>query len=79
MNICETPLYKATVSHYEAQRDEAMAILELYFTNSVAIGDHSGILEDIKEWTKKLSEAEESLETLQTNFEELPDEEVDEE
>jgi len=28
-------LLKATLSHYEAQRDEALAVLEVYINNSV--------------------------------------------
>ena len=30
--------YKAAISHWEAQRDNAIATLELYFPKSVGIG-----------------------------------------
>ena len=56
--------YKAAVSHWTAQKDEAIATLELYFQKSVGIGEHSKILEEINEWTSKLSEADENLRTL---------------
>ena len=49
--------YKAAVSHWTAQKDEAIATLELYFQKSVGIGEHSKILEEINDWTSKLSEA----------------------
>ena len=61
--------YKAAVSHWTAQKDEAIATLELYFQKSVGIGEHSKILIEINEWTSKLSEAEENLQVLETYFE----------
>ena len=62
-------LYKAAVSHWTAQKDEAIATLELYFQKSVGIGEHSKILEEINDWTSKLSEAEENLLSLEKHFE----------
>ena len=61
--------YKAAVSHWEAQRDEAIATLELYFLKSVGIGEHSEMLAEINKWTHKLSEADENLNSLKTYFE----------
>ena len=61
--------YKAALSYWEAQRDEAIATLELYFLKSVGIGEHSKILTEIHEWTHKLSEAEENINSLKTYFE----------
>ena len=61
--------YKASVSHWKAKRDEAIATLELYFQKSVGIGEHSKILEEINQWTSQLSEAEENLLVLEKYFE----------
>jgi len=61
--------YKAAVSHWTAQKDEAIATLELYFQKSVGIGEHSKILEEINQWTSQLSEAEENLLVLEKYFE----------
>ena len=61
-------LLKAARSHYEAQRDEAIAVLNVYFSNPVAIADHSNFLDEIKSWTCKLSEAEECLATLEKHW-----------
>jgi hypothetical protein len=36
--------YRAAIKSYEAQREEAIATLELYFQHSVGIADHSNIL-----------------------------------
>ena len=61
-------LLKAALSQYEAQRDEALAVLDVYFNNSVGIGEHSNLLNEISEWTQKLSEAEENISTLHKHF-----------
>ncbi len=61
-------LLKAALSQYEAQRDEALAVLEIYFNNSFGIGEHSNLLAEITEWTQKLTEAEENIETLKRHF-----------
>jgi hypothetical protein len=61
-------LLKAALSQYEAQRDEALAVLEVYFNNSVGIGEHSNLLKEILEWTQKLTEAEENISTLTSHF-----------
>tara|TARA_Y100001970_G_scaffold259516_1_gene340554 strand:- start:4489 stop:4698 length:210 start_codon:yes stop_codon:yes gene_type:complete len=56
--------YKAALAHFEAKADEARAVLNTYFTNSVGIGEHSNLLDEIVTWTKCLAEAEESIDTL---------------
>ena len=61
--------YKAAISYWEAQRDEAVATLELYFQKSVGIGEHSKVLQEINDWTCKLSEANENLDSLKKYFE----------
>ena len=61
-------LLKAALSRYEAQRDEAIAVLEVYFTNPVGIGDHSNFLKEVLEWTERLTEAEENITTLHKHF-----------
>ena len=70
MKAKDTKFYKALKSHYEAQREEALATLDLYFTNAVGIGEHSNILNEFKEWTHKLCEADEALDVLERYFEE---------
>ncbi len=61
-------LLKAALSHYEAQRDEAIAILFVYFNQSVGIGEPSKLLSEITAWTEKLTEAEDNLATLKKHF-----------
>ncbi len=61
-------LLQAALSHYEAQRDESLAVLEVYFNNSVGIGEHSNLLKEIIEWSQNLAEAEENISTLNKHF-----------
>ena len=61
-------LLEATLSYYRAQRDEAIAILEVYLTKPVGIGEHSNLLPEITKWTQALTEAEENIETLTRHF-----------
>lgn len=56
--------YKAALTHFEAKADEAKAVLNTYFNNSVGIGEHSNLLDEIVTWTKCLAEAEEAIDTL---------------
>jgi len=61
-------LLRAALSHHEAQRDEALAVLDVYFNKSVGIADHSNILSEVLTWTQKLTEAEENISTLNSHF-----------
>ena len=46
--------------------------MEVYFNNAVGIGEHSSILNELKKWTSKLTEAEEAIDSLQKNFQQPP-------
>lgn len=58
-------LYTATVSYYEAKKAEALAMLQIYFNNSVGISEHSDHLQECLKWVEELSKAEDYLATLQ--------------
>ena len=57
--------YQAAIQHFVAKKREAIAVLDMYFNNNTAIGDHPNILEEIVNQTKQLAEAEECLATLE--------------
>jgi len=57
--------YKAALSHFQSKADEAKAVLDTYLNDSVGIGEHSKLLDEITHWTKVLAEAEECMATLE--------------
>jgi hypothetical protein len=56
---------KALVDHYNSKISEAVATLNLYMNNSVGIGEHSDILEELKKYVDILDDADGKLSTLQ--------------
>ena len=56
---------EAAKAHFEAQRLEAEAVLETYFNNSVGIGEHSDLPEEIYKWVEKLASANDGLNALE--------------
>ena len=61
-------LLQAALSHYEAQKNEALAVLDIYLNKPAGIADHSNILNEVLQWTQKLTEAEENISTLHKHF-----------
>ena len=55
---------KAAHAHFTAEQAEAEAVLETYFNNSVGVGEHSDLPEEIYKWVDKLSNAEDALVVL---------------
>jgi len=47
---------------------EALAHLDLLFNDATMIGEHTDLLAEVKKWTESLSQAEENLDTLRSNF-----------
>jgi hypothetical protein len=67
-NLLGNQLLRATVSRFEADRQEAMAIIDLYLNSAVGIGDHPNIVHEIHKATKMLAEAEDALDALRRHF-----------
>ncbi len=61
-------LLRATLSTFETQRPEALAVLDLNLHSAVGIGDHSNIVSELAFATTNLAEAEEAISALQRNF-----------
>jgi hypothetical protein len=59
---------EALASKYEAEIKIAKATLQVYFKNSVGIGEHSDLIEEFDKHIEALAAAEEKLETLRKNF-----------
>ncbi|MEM6297463.1 MAG: hypothetical protein AAF740_02115 [Bacteroidota bacterium] len=63
-------LYAALQARYEAQMQEALATIDIYFNHPAGIGEHANILEEIDKQLNKLVEAEDKLEALEDFFHE---------
>jgi|LULY01.1.fsa_nt_gb hypothetical protein len=59
---------KATLDYWEAKKTEAEATLETYLQDTVGIGEHSEILEELVKWSERLAVAEDTLKTLRAKF-----------
>lgn len=64
------PLFKALAAKYEADKQEAIATLSIYFNNSVGIGEHPQHLEEMDKYIEKLAAATDKIENLQKYFNE---------
>ncbi len=62
--IMRDKLHKALVSRYEAERDEALATLEIYYCNAAGIGEHPQMVEEMSKFVEKLANAEDCLDVL---------------
>ena len=61
-------LLMAALDHYQAQRTEALAHLDILFNDSVGIGEHTDLSAEVRKWTESLAQAEENLQVLRDNF-----------
>ena len=57
---------EAAKKHYEAIAAEAEVTIDLYLNNSVGIGEHPGVLEQLRKQIEKLGEARDGIDTIIT-------------
>ena len=57
---------EAAKKHYEAIAAEAEVTIDLYLNNAVGIGEHPGIMEELRKQIEKLSEARDGIDTIIT-------------
>tara|TARA_Y100000593_G_scaffold93053_1_gene186542 strand:+ start:1356 stop:1574 length:219 start_codon:yes stop_codon:yes gene_type:complete len=67
-------LHQALVSRYEAERDESLATLAVYYNNAAGIGEHPQVVEEMAKQVEKLANAEDCLTVLERNTPILMDE-----
>jgi hypothetical protein len=70
-------LLQASIDKYKAEISESLAILDVYFKNPVAIGEHPDLLTEIDKYIEKLETATGKLETLSKYFDEHADVDID--
>ena len=61
-------MYRALELKYLAQMQEAFATLEVYFNNSVGIGEHPQMIEEMDKQIAIAAEAEDKLNYLKEHF-----------
>lgn len=71
-NYVSSPFMRALIRKYEFQRDEAIANLNVYFSNSVGVGEHGSFLEEMDTWMTQLTDAEDKLKSLIGHFAQNP-------
>ena len=57
-------LFNAARIKYEAQAEEARAMLDMLFSKTVMVGEHTDILKEVDKWTKILAESLDSIDAL---------------
>ena len=57
---------EAAKKHYEAIAAEAEVTIDLYLNNSVGIGEHPGVMEELRKQIEKLGEARDGIDTIIT-------------
>ena len=66
--IVKNNLVNAAIKKYEAQIEEALATLHIYFTNSVGIGEHPDLLNEVDKYVGMLESANGKLKVLNKYF-----------
>ena len=57
-------LFNAAKIRYEAKAEEARTMLDMLFTQTVMVGEHTDILKEVDKWTTILAEAIECTDAL---------------
>ena len=71
-NYANSPLTAALIRKYEYERDQAIANLNVYFTNPAGIGEHGDIVSQMDDQVNKLAVAEGNLKTVIATFVNIP-------
>jgi hypothetical protein len=58
-------LIRASLIHFKSLEAEAIAVLEAYCNNAVAVADHSNLVGEVNDWVVKLSDARDAIDTLE--------------
>ena len=58
-------LINAALMHFQAVKARAEANLEIYLQNSVGVGEHKDLVEEVIELTKLITEADEAIQYLE--------------
>ena len=57
-------LYKAAYAKAVAQKEDALATLDIYFNNAAGIGEHPDLLTEVDKYVELLAGANDKIEAL---------------
>jgi hypothetical protein len=60
--------YRALEAKYQANIEEALAVLDLYFNKSVGVGEHPDVMDILDKYLTQLDDSKGKLETLRNLF-----------
>jgi|TARA_B100000073_G_scaffold322844_1_gene304490 hypothetical protein len=60
--------YRALEAKYQADVEEALAVVDLYFNKSVGVGEHPTVIEELDKYMGQLESSMGKLETLKKIF-----------
>ena len=60
--------YRALEAKYQAEVEEALAVVDLYFNKSVGVGEHPKIIDELDTYMGQLESSMGKLETLKKIF-----------
>jgi hypothetical protein len=64
-SLKNSALVTAAMSHYVAERDKAIAELNIYINKGVGVGEHAKVTDEVIVLFKKLDDAQGVIETIQ--------------
>ena len=59
-------LIDALQAKYEAEIAEAAATINIYLTNSVGIGEHTQVIDELDKQVQRIADAQEKIEVLKS-------------
>ena len=59
-------LYKALYTSFVADKEEAKTTLQIFSETPVGVAEHTSFVKDMREQVKKIAEAEESIQALES-------------
>ncbi|NDB27942.1 hypothetical protein EB151_00115 [archaeon] len=71
-NYVQSPFMRALIRKYEFERDEAIANLNVFFSNSSGVAEHSDFVGTMDKWLTQLSDSEGKLKSLVSHFANQP-------
>ena len=66
--VVKNNLVNAAMKKYEAQVEEALATLHIYFNDAVGIGEHPDLLTEVDKYVELLESASGKLDVLKKYF-----------